>query len=137
MVDCKTDWPDTIEMCKDTTTTKLIDALRDQFCHTTVSNILWSDGGPQFTSAKLANFLKELGVSHCTSSPRYSQSNGKAEAAVKSMKKLISSAAWTECSIQSHSHGGELRGSIEPPKSAYFRHVRKITCVVGVCPYTL
>ena len=85
-------------MGKDTTTPKLITALRDQFCRTAVPDILWSDGGPQFTSTKLATFLKEWGVSHKTSSPRYPQSNGKAEAAVKSMKKLIS-AAWTGRSI--------------------------------------
>lgn len=98
IVDCKTDWPDVIEMKKNTTTPKLIDALRDQFCRTAIPDILWSDEGPQFTSAKLAHFLKDWGVSHKTSSPRYPQSNGKAEATVKSMKKLIS-AAWTGRSV--------------------------------------
>ena len=77
-------------MYKDTTTTKLIDALRDQFCpqrpilpHTCQTSFGLMCG-PQFTSANLATFLKEWGLSHCTSSPRYPQSNGKAEAAVKS-----------------------------------------------------
>ena len=37
-------------------------------------------------------------MTHVTSSPHYPQSNGKAEATVKSMKKLIS-AAWTGCSV--------------------------------------
>ena len=81
-------------MGKDTTTPKLIEALRAHICRTAVPDIMWSDGGPQFTSAKLATFLQDWGVSHKTSSPRYPQSNGKVEATVKSMKKLIS-AAWT------------------------------------------
>ena len=58
MVDCKTDWPDIVEMSTDTTTPKLIDALRAQFCRTAALDILWSDGGPQFTSAKLELFSK-------------------------------------------------------------------------------
>ena len=98
MVDCKTDWPDVIEMKKDTTTQKLIGALRNQFCRTAIPDVIWSDEGPQFTSSKLAAFLKDWGMSHKTSSPRYPQSNGKAEATVKSMKKLIS-AAWAGRSI--------------------------------------
>jgi len=92
VVDCKTDWPDIIEMRNNTTAHKLINVLRDQFCRTAIPDILWSDEGPQFTSAKLASFLKDWGVSHMTSSPRYPQSNGKAEATVKSMKNLISAA---------------------------------------------
>ncbi len=42
----------------------------------------------------ISSFLQIWGMSHNISSPRYPQSNGKAEATVKSMKKLIS-AAWT------------------------------------------
>ena len=98
IVDCKTNWPDIIEMGKDTTARKLTIVLRDQFCRTAAPDLLWSDGGPQFMSHHLAEFLQTWGVSHKKSSPHYPQSNGKAEATVKSMKKLIS-AAWTGCSI--------------------------------------
>ena len=98
IVDCMTNWPDIIDMGKDTTTPKLVAALRDHFCHTAVPDVLWSDGGPQFTSSHLAEFLTTWGVSHITSSPHYPQSNGKVEATVKSMKKLIS-ASWTGRSV--------------------------------------
>ena len=98
IVDCRTGWPDIIDMGKDTTAQKLIDALRDQFCRTAVPDVLWSDGGPQFTSSKLAGFLSMWSISHIMSLPHYPQSNGKAEAAVKSMKKLIS-AAWQGKSV--------------------------------------
>ena len=94
-VDCKTNWPDIIEMGKDTTTTRLTSALRDQFCRTAVPDSLWSDGGPQFTSHWLAEFLHTWGVSHMTSSPHYPQSNDITEVTVKSMKKMIS-ASWMD-----------------------------------------
>ena len=58
LVNCKTDWPDIIEMGTDTTATKLTAALRDHFCSTAAPDLLWSDGGPQFTSSTLANFLQ-------------------------------------------------------------------------------
>jgi len=45
-------------------------------------------------SPLIADFLQTWGVTHVTSSPHYPQSNGKAEATAKSMKKIIS-AAWT------------------------------------------
>ena len=40
-------------------------------------------------SKQFQSFAKQWGFKHLTSSPRYPQSNGKAEATVKSMKKLI------------------------------------------------
>jgi transposase InsO family protein len=82
-VDCKTDWPDVIELGKDTTANKLISVLRDQFCRTAAPDVLWSDGGPQFKSHLFAEFLVSWGVYHNTSSPHYPQSNGKVEATVK------------------------------------------------------
>ena len=98
VVDCKIDWPDIVDLGKDTTAPHLIESLRDQLCRTAVPDLLWSDGGPQFTSSKLSSFLTTWGVTHQISSPHYLQSNGKAEAMVKSMKKLISS-AWTGCYV--------------------------------------
>ena len=98
VVDCNTDWPDIIDLGKDTTASHLIESLQDQFCHSAVPDVLWSNGGPQFTSSKLASFLTRWGVAHKVSSLHYPQSNGKVEATVKSMKKLISS-AWTGCSV--------------------------------------
>ena len=92
IVDCKTDWPDIIRCKNGNTSAKaLIKDLRATFCRTAVPNILWSDQGPQFTSAELKQFLAEWGVRHMMSSPRNPQSNGKAESAVKSMKNLITS----------------------------------------------
>lgn len=50
---------------------------------------LQTDGGPRFTSRELCDFMDRWGVRHVISSPHYPQSNGHAEAAVKSVKHLI------------------------------------------------
>ncbi len=81
-----------------TTASHVIDVLRDFFCCTSAPDIVWSDGGPQFTSNKFLSFLKDWGIHHIISSPHYPQSNGKAEATVKSMKRLIK-ASWRGRSI--------------------------------------
>ena len=47
VVDCKNDWPDIMKVGRYCLAEKLIEALRSQLCCTAV---LWSDGGPQFTS---------------------------------------------------------------------------------------
>ena len=80
-------------MGDDTSERALIEKARALFCGSAAPDVFWSDQGPQFMANKFQTFLKDWGVSHKTSSPRYPQSNGKAEATVKSMKKLIA-AAW-------------------------------------------
>ena len=89
MVDCYTDRPSLHLLRKSTTSSVIISALRNYFLRTAVPDIVYSDGGPQFTSHAFTAFLLGWGVVHVISSPYYPQSNGKAEAAVKSMKKLI------------------------------------------------
>ena len=89
IVDCYTDWPAVITLHPNTTTYAVISALRQSFCRTAIPDTVWSDGGPQFTSKAFSDFAKRWGFLHKLSSPRYPQSNGKAEATVKSMKKLL------------------------------------------------
>ena len=89
LVDCYTDWPDIIPMGHNTTTPQLVKALRQSFCRTAIPEILWSDGGPQFTSKQFKDFSQQWGFTHQMSSPYHPQSNGKIEATIKSMKKLI------------------------------------------------
>ena len=50
---------------------------------------LVTDNGPQFASCYFLKFEKEWDFEHLTSSPHHSQSNGKAESAVKEAKKLL------------------------------------------------
>jgi len=93
VVDCYSDWPTIAPMGKDITTTHMIAGLTELFSRTAVPDVLWSDQGPQFTSKQFQSFAQQWGFRHQTSTPHYPQSNGKAEAAVKSMKKIIR-AAW-------------------------------------------
>ena len=50
---------------------------------------LSTNGGPQFIADSFEQFLKKWGVSHRTSSADYPKSNGRAEIAVKSSKRII------------------------------------------------
>ena len=81
-------------MYHNTRASRLTSALRAIFCRTGVPDTVWSDQGPQFTSKVFQDFAKQWGFRHATSSPGYPRSNGKVEATVKSMKKLLQ-AAWT------------------------------------------
>ena len=91
---CHPHWPDIIHLGCNTTAPHLITTLLRTFCRPGAPDIVWSDQGPQFTSKLFEDFSKEWGFQHITSSPMYLQSNRKAEATVKSMKKLIQ-ASWT------------------------------------------
>ena len=62
VVDCFTDWPEIIPMQHDTSTSRLIQALTQLFCQTAVPDVLWSDGGPQFTSKLLNDFPSNGGL---------------------------------------------------------------------------
>ena len=93
-VDCYSDWPIIAPMDKGTTANHLIAACTEIFAQTAVPDILWTDGGPQFTSRVFQDFLHQWGILHKKSTPYYPQSNGKAEATVKAMKKVLR-AAWT------------------------------------------
>jgi len=69
--------------------------LRQAFCRTAIPDVLWSDGGPQFTSHQFNQFAQKWGFRHNTSSPHYPQSNGKIESTVK---KIIYT-AWNSRSL--------------------------------------
>ena len=48
-----------------------------------------SDNGPPYSSFEYKQFAAQYGFTHTTSSPRYPQSNGEAERAVKTVKSLL------------------------------------------------
>ena len=91
LVDQFSGWPHVTPFSNTATSARqLIDAVRLFFINGAgVPVKFWSDNGPQFAAAEFKSFLADWGIERGTSSPHYPQSNGYAEAAVKSMKKLV------------------------------------------------
>ena len=69
----------------------VIACLRSLFSTFGVPEELATDGGPEFTADKTKEFLHRWGVKHRLSSAYHPQSNGRAEVAVKSTKRLMRS----------------------------------------------
>ena len=90
VVDCYSDWLTIIPMGRNITTSHLDAGLKELFSRTAIPDIFWSD---RFTSREFQSFACQWGFHHQTSTPHYPQSNDRAEAAVKSMKRIIR-AAW-------------------------------------------
>ena len=78
-----------VERLNNTTTSGVTKALKVQFARYGVPDTVVSDNGPQFGSKEFIVFAKTWGFTHVTSSPHYPQSNGKAENAVKTLKRLF------------------------------------------------
>jgi len=74
---------------QDTSATSLISVMQEWLSTFGIPHTLVSDNGSQFISDKFQTFLKLMDVTHITSSPRYPQSNGEAERAVQTVKKLL------------------------------------------------
>ena len=69
----------------------LVACLRKLFGTFGVPEELSSDGGPEFVANSTLDFLKTWGVKHRKSSAYFPRSNGRAEVAVKSVKRLLRS----------------------------------------------
>lgn len=78
-----------IDYLPDTKSTTVIRKLKAHFARQGIPDIVVSDNGPQYTSGEFLRFSRLWGFQHKTSSPGYPQSNGKAESAVKTAKRLL------------------------------------------------
>ena len=67
----------------------VIRQLKIQMARHGIPEELMTDNGPPFSSSEFAEFSRQYEFTHVTSSPRYPQSNGKAESAVKVLKNLM------------------------------------------------
>ena len=81
-------WVSTFHM-KEGTTVELMKVLRMLFSVFGVPDEVSTDGGPQYKAYALEEFFKQWGVSHRVSAAYNPSSNGRAEAAVKTVKRLI------------------------------------------------
>ena len=72
-----------------TTSPDVILHLRSIFARHGIPETVVSDNGPQYASHEFVRFASEEGFIHVTSSPRYPQSNGKAERTVQTVKAIL------------------------------------------------
>ena len=78
-----------VEKMTNTTADATIRVFREKFGQFGIPLSLHTDGGPPFNSYQFKSFLKQLGVTHVTSSPYYSRSNGLAEKGVYIAKNML------------------------------------------------
>ena len=82
-------WPDLAGLGRDASAAAIIDKLRRQFLAHTVPEAVRPDNGPQFTASETRQFLALWQVRVEPSAPYLPRTNGRAEAAVKAMKKIL------------------------------------------------
>ena len=80
-----------LDHLRSTSSVYVIKKLKGHFARHGIPEQLVTDNGPQFVSRDFLKFSKEWDFEHRTSStsPYHSQSNGKAESAVKQAKKIL------------------------------------------------
>jgi transposase InsO family protein len=89
LVDEYTGWPSVHIMGKDTTASAVVTALANTFSSFGFPEAFKSDNGLQFVAEETRKALAEWNVRAETSAPHLSRTNGRAEAAVKAIKKLL------------------------------------------------
>ena len=72
-----------------TSSAAVIRRLQSLFASHGIPVVIVSDNGPQFASQEFADFAARHSFNHRTASPRYPQSNGEAERAVRTAKDLL------------------------------------------------
>ena len=78
-----------VDRLSKTTSKSVIKRLKQHFARHGIPDTLITDYGPQFSCQQFREFAEEWQFCHTTSSPGYPQANGKAESAVKTVKRLL------------------------------------------------
>ncbi|UYV71034.1 K02A2.6-like [Cordylochernes scorpioides] len=81
-----------LDILEHTTSESIIECCKKNFSRHGIPETLITDNGPQFISREFQKFLKTWKVVQIINSPYHSQSNGKAESAVKYAKMLVKKA---------------------------------------------
>ena len=92
LVDRLSGWPEVVQIKQGTSfagAKSLCRALRGFFATFGVPEEIATDGGPEFVAQETKDFYMRWGVKHRLSSAYHPQSNGRAELAVKSIKRLL------------------------------------------------
>lgn len=100
------------------TSGEVIDKLCNHFARYGIPETFISDGGPQFASLEFKNFVKAWEFEHHLTTPYHSQSNGKAESAVKEAKRILKKAASANLN----------------PKIVLLEHRNTASAIIGLSP---
>ena len=92
VVDYYSRYPE-VALLRQSTSKEVIMHCKAIFARHGIPSCVKSDNGPGYASAEFADFAKNYGFSHMTSSPRYPQSNGLAERTVQTIKNLLKKAS--------------------------------------------
>lgn len=87
-VDYFSKFPELMKL-KDTTSHRVILAIKSMFARHGIPDVLISDNGPQYASADFKELAESWEFKHITSSPTHAQSNGQAERTVQTIKNLL------------------------------------------------
>ena len=87
VVDTHSKWPEVVPM--PSSTTGMIQALRDMLARWGIPEQLVSDNGPQFTSDEFRVFMQSNGVKHIRTAPYHPATNGAAERLVQTVKRAL------------------------------------------------
>ncbi len=88
IVDYFSRYPEVFQL-KSTTSTMVINVMKQVFSRHGIPEIVRSDNGPQYASLEFAEFSSSYDFQHITSSPKYPQSNGEAERMVQTIKRML------------------------------------------------
>lgn len=92
IVDAHSKWIE-VERVTTTSASVVIDCFRRIFARFGIPKKLVSDNGPPFSSNELAMYLKRNGIKHLAVAPYHPSSNGAAENAVRTIKRVLKKAA--------------------------------------------
>lgn len=91
IVDAHSKWIE-VEKLTSITATNVIGRLRHTFSRFGLPKMIISDGGPPFSSAEFGSYLEKNGIKHTLIAPYHPSSNGAAENAVRTIKRVLKKA---------------------------------------------
>lgn len=89
VVDYYSKYVDALHLGNDLSSHNIINKLKSVFSKFGLPRIVFSDGGPEFSSYEFAKFSNKYAFQHIKSSPRYPQSNGAVERAIRTVKSVL------------------------------------------------
>lgn len=91
LVDFYSRYPEFAKL-ESTTSSTIITHMKSIFARHGIPRVVCSDNGPQYSCREFADFARDYGFSHVTSSPGHPSGNGEAERAVRTVKELVKQA---------------------------------------------